>query len=124
MKGYFSDEVIQTNTKIGLNQIVAQYNSGVYEEITVEGALIKAKKKATLDIDPSGKKNRSIDQTMLPQNVKITDLGLSNPNNPTKISIQEEGWGKLFSDSLPSIIGTIIFIVFLFFMMNRMGGGM
>lgn len=124
MKGYFSDEVIQTNTKIGLNQIVAQYNSGVYEEITVEGALIKAKKKATLDIDPSGKKIRSIDQTMLPQNVKITDLGLSNPNNPTKISIQEEGWGKLFSDSLPSIIGTIIFIVFLFFMMNRMGGGM
>ena len=90
MKGYFSDEVIQTNTKIGLNQIVAQYNSGVYEEITVEGALIKAKKKATLDIDPSGKKIRSIDQTMLPQNVKITDLGLSNPNNPTKISIQEE----------------------------------
>ena len=124
MKGYFSDEVIQTNTKIGLNQIVAQYNSGAYEEITVEGALIKAKKKATVDISPSGKKIRVVDQTMLPQNVKITDLGLSNPNNPTKISIQEEGWGKLFSDSLPSIIGTIIFIVFLFFMMNRMGGGM
>ena len=71
----------------------------------------------------NNKKVRAVDETIIPANVKITDIGLGNPEIATKVTIQEEGWGKVFSDLLPSLIGTVLFVILLFFLMTRMGGG-
>jgi hypothetical protein len=89
IRGYMSDEITERNTKIGLNEIVAQYNSGTYEEIVVRGTTIEAKKKGITKI-VNNKKVRSLDTTIIPDNVKITDLGLGNPDIATKVTIQEE----------------------------------
>lgn len=119
----YSTEKITYNDDIGLNQITQNYSSGVYEEIVIQGANIQAKKKATENV-VNGKvvTSREVDRTMLPANLEITDIGLSNPANPTKVTIKEEGWGTVLADLLPSLLGTLLFIVFLFFIMGRMGG--
>lgn len=120
-----SGENTQVNSKIGLNEIVAGYNSGTYEEIIIRGTMLDARKPIRENVVNSKIVSyREIDRTILPANLKITDIGLSAPGNKTKITIAEEGWGKVFTDLLPSLIGTIIFIIFLFFIMGRMGGGM
>ena len=86
--------------------------------------MIEAKKLSTKNV-VNGKEvvSRDVDRSMIPANLKITDIGLSDPANSTKVSIKEEGWGKLFAEALPSLLGTILFIVFLFFIMSRMSGG-
>lgn len=69
-------------------------------------------------------KSRDVDKTLIPANLEITDIGLSDPSNPTKITIKEPGWASsLVSDLLPTLLGTILFVVLIFFLMNRMGGG-
>ncbi len=88
----------------------------------MRGTTLEAKKNGIVKI-VNNKKVRAIDETIIPANVKITDIGLGDPSIPTKVTIQEEGWGKLFSDLLPSLIGTVLFVVLLFFLMTRMGGG-
>lgn len=67
-------------------------------------------------------KSRDIDQTLIPANLEITDIGLSDPTNPTKITVKEPGWAStLLSDLLPTLLGTLLFVGLIFFMMNRMG---
>jgi len=39
------------------------------------------------------------------------------------VTIKNEYWGKLLADAIPSIIGTIIFVVLLVFLFGRMSGG-
>ncbi len=107
-----------------MNEIVAGYNSGTYEEIVIRGTMLDARKPIRENVVNSKiVQEREIDRTILPANLKITDIGLSNPENSTKITIAEEGWGKIFSDLLPSLIGTIVFVIILFFLMGRIGGG-
>ncbi len=66
-------------------------------------------------------KSRTVDVSSIPPNLEITDIGLSNPANSTKVTIKEPGWGsKLVSDLLPTLIGTILFVAILFFLMTRM----
>ncbi len=86
--------------------------------------MIEAKKSATKNI-VNGKEvtSRDVDRSMIPANLKITDIGLSDPHNPTKVTIKEEGWGKILAESLPSLLGTVLFIILLFFIMSRMSGG-
>ncbi|MBP6981562.1 ATP-dependent zinc metalloprotease FtsH [Candidatus Gracilibacteria bacterium] len=121
--GYKSEKV-HYNDNIGLNTILSGYASGAYEEIVVQGDTIEAKK-SPLDTVVAGKKvtSRDIDRTILPANLSIGEIGLSDPKNPTKVSIKKEGWGTILSESIPSLLGTILFIGFLIFMMSRMGGG-
>ncbi len=64
-----------------------------------------------------------IDKIILPPYDGITDLGFNDQKNPTKVSVKDEYWGKLLADALPSIIGTIIFVVLLVFLFSRMSGG-
>jgi cell division protease FtsH len=120
-----TSEKIKINDSVGLNQIIAQYNSGTYEEIIIQGQTVKALyPKRQNVVNNKIEEVRDIDQTSIPTNLEITDIGLSNPENLTKVTIQEEGWGKqFFADLLPSIVGVIIFVVLIFFLMGRMGGG-
>jgi hypothetical protein len=122
--GILSDEKSEINEKIGLNQLLAEYASGTYEEIRVEGAVIYARKPIReVLVNNAMVKYRDIDKLLIPENVKITDLGLGNPEIETKVVIKSEGFGKLLSDLLPSLIGTILLVVIFFWFISRMGGG-
>ncbi len=123
-QSFSQTEKITYNDTVGINTIAAQYASGVYDEIIVQGTTIQAKKKAIENVVDSKKViSREIDRSILPANLEITDIGLSDPKNRTKVTIQDEGWGKVLSDMLPSLLGTVLFVLLLFFLMTRMGGG-
>lgn len=124
-RGAMSEEKITLNKDLWLNQIVNAYNSGAYEEIVVEGNIIQWKKPIHENVvDSVIIKNREIDQSSIPANLEITDIGLSDPSNPTKITIKEPGWGKqMLVEIVPSLVGVIIFVIVIFFLMGRMGGG-
>jgi len=87
-----------------LNQVVAQYASGFYQEIIVTGNQLQAKKFPKENI-VNGKKivSRDIDRTNIPENLEITDIGISDPKNPTKITIETNNWSRALWDILPSI---------------------
>jgi cell division protease FtsH len=122
--GVFSDEKNQINEKIWLNQLLAEYNSGTYEEVRVEGSVLYARKPIReVFINNQKVKYRDIDKLLIPENVKITDLGLWNPEIDTKVVIKSEGFGKMLSDLLPSLLGTILLVVIFFWFLSRMSGG-
>jgi cell division protease FtsH len=118
-------EKLVINKDIGLNEILTSYSSGKYEEIVIEGSIIQARKPVRENVvDSVIIKYRDIDQSSLPANLEITDIGLSDPTNPTKITIKEPGWGQqMLADLIPSLIGVVIFVLLIFFFMGRMGGG-
>jgi cell division protease FtsH len=53
----------------------------------------------------------------------VTDIGLSDPHNPTKVTNQNNDWSNAFWDFLPSLGLTLITILGIIFLMGRMGGG-
>ena len=103
---------------------MGNYNSGSYEEIVVSGNELRAKKPVRENI-VNGKKVtlRDIDRTKIPENLEITDIGLSDPKNPTKVSIESNSFMQAFWEFLPSLLGTLLFVFLLIFLMSRMGGG-
>lgn len=105
-------EKIIYNDKIGLNEITANYQSGTYEEILVSGNTIEAKKTPIENIVNNEKiVTRNVDRTILPDNVKITDIGIStDPSNPTKVTIEDLTVSRAFWDIVPSILGTLLFV--------------
>jgi cell division protease FtsH len=117
-------ETITYNDKIGVNEIRANYQSGSYEEIVISGNQVEGRKQAVANV-VGGKTltKRDIDRTTLPVNVSITDIGLSNPINPTKVTIENNDWSKAFWEFLPSVALTILFVLLMVFVMSRMGGG-
>lgn len=122
--GILSDEKAEINEKIWLNQLVAAYNSGSYEEVRVEGSVVYARKPIReVLINNQIVKYRDIDKLLIPENVKITDLGLWNPDVATKVVIKSEGFGKVLSDLLPSLLGTILLVIIFFWFLSRMSGG-
>lgn len=123
---HLSDENITTHKDRGLNQILSNYASGMYEEIIIQGTNLTAKYPPKENVVNNTKvTSREIDEIILPPNLKLTDIGLSDTKNPTKITLKEQGIGKqLLSDLLPIVIGTVLFVVMIFWLMGRMGGGM
>ena len=65
--------------------------------------------------------SREVDRTTLPDNLKITDIGLSDAKNPTKVTISNTDFSRAFWDIVPSLLGTVLFVILLFFLMSRMG---
>lgn len=106
-----------------MNEIRQNYQSGSYEEIMITGDKIEAKNQAFKN-NVSGKEivKRTIDRTNLPINVAITDIGFSDPSNPTKVVIKNNDWSNALWEFIPSALVTIIFVVLLIFLMSRMGG--
>lgn len=117
-----SNETITYNDKIGLNEIRQNYQSGSYEEIVISGHEVTARKQAVKNV-VAGKEisKRNIDRTNLPINVAITDIGLSDPANPTKVTIKDNDWSNALWEFIPSILLTVLFVLLLIFMMGRMG---
>ncbi len=124
-RGAMSDEKVTIHSELWLNQILLWYNSGTYEEIVVEWNTIQWRKPIRENVvDSVIIKNRDVDESSIPANLEITDIGLSDPSNPTKITIKEPSWGKqMLVEIVPSLVGVILFVVVVFFLMGRMGGG-
>jgi cell division protease FtsH len=121
----WNGEDVKYNDTIGLNEITSNYQSGIYEEIVVRNNTIEAKRSASENI-VNGKRiiSRNIDRTILPDNLKITDIGIStDTKNPTKVTIDDTTVSRAFWDIVPSILGTLLFVGLLFFLFGRMGGG-
>lgn len=123
---FYSGAQEKINDKIGINEIRANYASGSYSEITIEGSVLSAKRKGETKQTLPG--NRvvtvtNIDKTTLPLHDSITDLGFNDPKNSTKITIRDDYWGNFLVDSLPSIIGSVLFVIVLVFFLSRMSGG-
>jgi hypothetical protein len=98
-------ETSKYNDTIGLNEITANYQSGTYEEIVVRNNTIEAKR-ASVENIINGKKivTRNIDRTILPDNLKITDIGISTDiSNPTKVRIDDTTVSRALWDIVPSI---------------------
>lgn len=107
-----------------LNQILAGYNSGSYEEIIISWHKVEAKNPVIKQL-VAGKEvaKRTIDRTNIPENLEITDIGLSDPKNPTKVTIENNDFSKAFWDIAGSIFTILLFIWVILFFMSRMGGG-
>ena len=119
-----SSEKITYNDKIGLNEIRQNYQSGAYEEIVISGHEIEGRKQGIKNnVGWKEITKRTIDRTTIPANVVITDIGFSDPTNPTKVSIKNNDWSNAFWDFIPSILLTVLFVVLMIFVMGRMGGG-
>jgi cell division protease FtsH len=117
-------EVIKYNDEKWLNEIRQNYQSGSYAEIVISGRDIEAKEPAVEAVNNGKKiKTRNVYRTSLPANVSITDIGLSDPTNPTKVTVANNDWSNAFWDFIPSVLLTILFVILLIFMMSRMGGG-
>jgi cell division protease FtsH len=121
--GYMGEE-ITPNREIGLNEIIAQYQSGSYEEIVVIGNQIEAKKPAIENI-VNGKKivMRDVDMIRMPDSVNIADIGLSDPKNPTKVTIQSNDFSNALWEFIPSVLWMLLLVFLLMFVMGRMWGG-
>jgi cell division protease FtsH len=119
-----SSEKITYNDKIWLNEIRQNYQSGAYEEIVISGHEVEGRKQwIKNNVGWKEITKRNIDRTNLPTNVAITDIGFSDPTNPTKVTIKNNDWSNAFWDFIPSIILTILFVVLMIFVMGRMGWG-
>lgn len=118
-----SEQITYVDDK-GLNQIVAAYNSGAYEEIVISDNKLEAKNPALKNIvNGQEVSKRTIDRVTLPQNVAITDLGISDPKNPTKITVENNDFSKAAWDVTMTVLGTMLFVGLLVFLMSRMSGG-
>ncbi len=119
---YAKEEI--TYVDRGINEIASLYDSGSYEEVVISGNEISAKYRAHDTIVRGEKVSlRTIDRTKIPENLKITDIWIWNPKNPTKVTIDSNSFMQAFWEFLPSLLGTIFFVFLLIFLMGRMGGG-
>ncbi len=121
----YAGENITYNDDKGLNEVIARYNSGSYEEVVVSGNKIEGRTPAkTRIISAKEVKTRDVDRVTLPDNMVITDIKLPDPTNPTKVTISNNDVSKAFWDIVPSVLGFLLLLMVAFFFMNRMGGGM
>ena len=117
-------EVINDN--LWINEVVSNYSSGVYSEITIDwNKLLAKRKEKPEDKVKVGNKEivlTKIDRVVLPLNDWIVDLGFNQKWNPTKITVKDDTWSKFWSDFAPSIIGTILFVILFLFIFSKMAG--
>ena len=112
------------HTDVGLNQVVASYLSGTYQELVVSGDTLYAKRPEQTQMVASRLiRIVDIDKVRLPPRDSLKDLGFSDRSIATKITIEEDVWGKILSDVLPGLIGTILLIAVFIFILSKMGGG-
>ncbi len=95
----------KVNDKSGINQVVAQYLSGAYAEIVVEGETLSAKKPVRQEMI-AGKLISiiDVDKILMPPKDSLKDLGFNNPSVATKISVKDDIWGKFLVDLLPTLL--------------------
>lgn len=118
------------DNKVALNQVIANYASGTYSEILIDGNKLSATKKAKGSqvisnpfTGPSQIDVTNIDEIQLPPHDSLKDLGLNDIKNPTKITIKDNTWSNMWTELLPTILGAIFIIIIFFFLFGKMSGG-
>ena len=112
------------NEKAALSDVIANYHSGSYSEIVVEGSYLLAKKpEKEKVVGESAVKYVEIDKILLPPNDGLVALGFNDKTVATKLVIKDDSLSKALMELVPTIIGAILFLGIAFFLFSRMGGG-
>jgi cell division protease FtsH len=119
-----TDEKTVTNDEIGINAVVANYQSGAYSEVAIRDGSVSATRKEVDEQLVAGRviRTKHVDKAILPPYDTLADLGLNDPKNPTKVEVQKNVWGNFLVDFLPTLLLIVAFGVAVFFLIGRMGG--
>lgn len=112
------------NDKAALSEVVANYHSGSYSEIVVEGSYLLAKKPEKEKIvGDTAVKYVEVDKILLPPNDGLVALGFNDKTVSTKLTVKDDSLSKMLMELVPTIIGAILFLGIAVFLFSRMGGG-
>lgn len=112
------------NEKAALSEVIANYHSGSYSEIVVEGSHILAKKPEKEKIvGEVAVKYVEVDKVLLPPNDGLVALGFNDKTVATKLTVKDDSWSKIFMELIPTIIGAFLFLGIAIFLFSRMSGG-
>ncbi len=119
-----TDEKTVVDDKVGINAIVANYQSGAYSEVVIRDGNVRGIRKEIEETLVAGRiiKTKHADETILPPYDTLADLGLNDPANPTKVTVEKNVWGNFLVEFLPTLLLVVIFGVVAFFLLGRMGG--
>lgn len=111
--------------ELGLNQIAMQYNAQEYEEIIFQGGTNLFARKPIVEKVENGKvtQEREIHRARIPVNATPADLGLYDPENPTKITITPQSVTDSLVSMVPSIFGTILMVILFVWLLSRLSAG-
>lgn len=116
---------VEINDKLWINQIVNNYSSWEYQEISVEWNAILATRKKTTQ-KPNWNKFvtvKLIDKAILPPNDSLTELGFKDKNNSTPIKIKDDTMSKFWADFIPTIIGIVFMVIIFILIFGKMAWG-
>lgn len=110
---------------LGLNEIASQYEKNTYEELVFKGGTELFARKPLVEKVDNGKviQEREIHRARVPVNATPADLGLYNPENPTKITITPPSVTDSLVAMLPSVFGTILMVVLFVWLLGRLSAG-
>ena len=118
---YLDTGVKKINEDIALSELTANYASGSYSEILIDGN----KAIATLSggiVEENGVKKQKIHTTILPERDSLADIGLKNPEVTTKIEVKDLTSAKFWAEMIPTLIMVGLVFVLGMFLISRMGG--
>lgn len=121
----FSDVQKVVNTKIGLQNMVKNYDQKQYSEIKYyrDGAVEAIRPEKTVEQNGKILKQQEIDKIVLPVNMTPEKVGLYDKENPTKFTTPEEGLWALVKDVFIGIFPVILMLFLFIFLVGRAGGG-
>lgn len=114
----------EVNDKAALSDVVANYHSGTYSEIVIEGMTLLAKRPEKEKIvGETVVKYVEVDKILLPPNDGLVALGFNSKDVPTKIVIKDDSVSKMLLELFPTLLLALLLIGAVVFVFSRMGGG-
>lgn len=114
----------EVNDKAALSDVVANYHSGTYSEIVIEGMTLLAKRPEKEKIvGEAVVKYVEVDKILLPPNDGLVALGFNSKDVPTKIVIKDDSVSKMLLELFPTLLLALLLIGAVVFVFSRMGGG-
>lgn len=114
---------LEYNEKAGLNQIVAQYHSGSYQEIVLRGVDLQAKHFPVEQVvNGTVQKKQVVDRIQLPPNMSLTDLGIVD-GGKTPVHIPDVSVMNAVKEFIPSLLMTVLMVVLFVWLLSRLAGG-
>jgi cell division protease FtsH len=112
------------NDKASLSEVVANYHSGAYAEIVIQGETLSAKKPEKEKIIADRViKIVEVDRILLPKNDGLVELGFNDKGVSTKVTVKEDFWGNAMTDIIPTIVAAVLFLAIGVFLFSRMAQG-
>lgn len=114
----------EINDKAALSDVVANYHSGAYSEIVIEGSNLLAKRPEKEKIvGETVVKYVEVDKILLPPNDGLVDLGFNDKTVATKVTVKDDSVSQAFIELVPTLILGALLLGAVFILFSRMGGG-